>query len=130
MAARSSLMARMTPRSPGPSSDSTWIRPGSEPTLLHDGADGVPTVKPVAPPDGTSLVVVCGHATDDLCLMDADGHDLRLLVDDPPTHENHRAWGVVSSWCCGDVSAIRAVGHPGVTRERVEPDEAGTGLPS
>ena len=33
---------------------------------------------------------------DSICVMDADGTNVTLLVDDAGVHENHPAWGVAA----------------------------------
>jgi TolB protein len=67
-----------------------------EPVVLLEGTATQGAAKPSYSPDGSRLVFSCiGPGGDGaLCLMDADGTNLEILIDEPGIHENHVSWGV------------------------------------
>lgn len=71
--------------------------PAAEPVVLVTGTSSSGGVKPMYSPDGARIAFVCVTPTrtpDGLCVMDADGSDVEVVVDDPNENENHPAWGV------------------------------------
>lgn len=48
-------------------------------------------IKPAYSPDGSRIVLGCDGK---LCLMDADGSNVVVLLDVPGTNFNHFDWGV------------------------------------
>ncbi|MFW5473564.1 TolB family protein [Knoellia sp. CPCC 206450] len=69
------------------------------PTVLFPATASRGGFKPKFSPDGTRLVLGCvGVVTgkdDAACTMDADGSNVRILVDSPSRDENHFDWGPV-----------------------------------
>ena len=52
--------------------------------------------KPVWSPDGSMILTGCNdrvHYVDKLCVMNADGSDLQVVVDASPDAVNFPAWG-------------------------------------
>ena len=70
---------------------------GSGPAeMLFEGTDDQGGFKPVYSPDGRRILFGCflaASATDAVCLMDADGANFDVLVDEPSIDENHFSWG-------------------------------------
>jgi Tol biopolymer transport system component len=67
-----------------------------KPTVLFEATAESGGFKPNYSPDGSRIVFGCFHMSaekDVACLMDADGSNVSVLVDDPNVHENHFAWG-------------------------------------
>ena len=67
-----------------------------EPEVLFEGTSSQGGFKPGYSPDGSRILFGCfqnASATDAACLMDPDGSNLDILVDDPEVHENHFSWG-------------------------------------
>ena len=68
-----------------------------EPNVLFEGTASQGGFKPWYSPDGSRILFGCfqggASSTDAACLMDADGSNLEILVDDPQVHENHFSWG-------------------------------------
>lgn len=69
-----------------------------EPVLVWDPQGTDAAFKPWYSPDGSRLLFGCtGPAGDDaLCVSDADGSAVEILVDEPRVHENHFSWGVAA----------------------------------
>ena len=69
-----------------------------EPVVLLEGTPDQGAAKPSYSPDGSRILFACrGLGGDDaLCLMDADGSNLEVLIDEPGVHENHPTWGVAA----------------------------------
>jgi hypothetical protein len=65
--------------------------PSAAPTILYPGGQEHPGFKPAYSPDGSSIVFSCAGA---LCLMDADGSNVRQLLAAPGVEFNHFDWGV------------------------------------
>ena len=67
----------------------------SEPEVLLEGTPTQGAAKPSYSPDGRRIVFGCiGPGGDGAaCLLDADGSDLEILVDEPGVDENHFSWG-------------------------------------
>jgi Tol biopolymer transport system component len=67
-----------------------------EPVVIWEPPGTGAAFKPWYSPDGTRILFGCTGSTGDdaLCLLDADGSDLRILVDEPGIDENHFSWGV------------------------------------
>lgn len=73
-----------------------WTIPtaGGEPISLLPTDDDFHYFKPVYSPDGKHILVGCAHRAglnEDLCIADADGTDLRLLIE-TADYENHGVW--------------------------------------
>jgi Tol biopolymer transport system component len=64
--------------------------PDASPTVIH-GDTEENSFKPAYSPDGARIVFGCGLH---ICLMDADGSNVEVLVDVPDLELNHPAWGV------------------------------------
>jgi Tol biopolymer transport system component len=75
----------------------------TEATELYPGGGESGGFKPVYSPDGSHIAFGCGHdaGTPDydeaICVMNADGNDVRILVDSPGEWDNEVAWGVTNS---------------------------------
>lgn len=67
-----------------------------EPIVLTDQTLTRAAFKPSYSPDGKRIVFGCigGHDDDALCLIDHDGSNFGVLIDEPGVNENHFAWGV------------------------------------
>jgi Tol biopolymer transport system component len=84
--------------------DLAAAEPTPVPLLDPTAGGGWGGVKPVYSPSGEHLVFVCvertetgeaaGEPDDGICIMDADGTNVRPVADEPGVHENHPAWGV------------------------------------
>ena len=65
--------------------------------MLFEGTASQGGFKPWYSPDGSRILFGCfqegASSTDAACLMDDDGSNLEILVDDPQVHENHFSWG-------------------------------------
>jgi Tol biopolymer transport system component len=73
-----------------------WTIPaaGGEPTSLLPSDSDFHFFKPVYSPDGQQILVGCAHReglNEDLCVADADGTDVRLLIE-TADYENHGVW--------------------------------------
>ena len=70
-----------------------------EPVVLLEATPTQGAFKPWYSPDGERILFGClGKEGDDAaCLMDADGSNLEILIDEPGVHENHFSWGVTPS---------------------------------
>ncbi|HSJ28017.1 MAG TPA: hypothetical protein VLB67_07375 [Acidimicrobiia bacterium] len=69
-----------------------------EPFAVTDSTITRAAFKPSYSPDGSRLVFGCiGSAGDDaLCLIDPDGSNFMVLIDEPGESENHFSWGLGS----------------------------------
>ena len=69
-----------------------------EPVVLLEGTPTQGAAKPSYSPDGSRILFACrGPGGDDaLCLIDADGSNLEVLIDEPGVNENHPTWGVAA----------------------------------
>ncbi len=69
-----------------------------EPVVLLEGTPTQAAFKPWYSPDGTRILLGClGPGGDDAaCLMNADGTNLEILIDEPGVHENHFSWGIAT----------------------------------
>ena len=71
-----------------------------EPIVLFPGTSTRAGFKPVYSPDGTRILFGClgveGGTDDDACVMNADGSDVHVLVDELGEDENHFSWGPLS----------------------------------
>jgi Tol biopolymer transport system component len=75
--------------------------PAATPTVLFAGTRERGAYKGSYSPDGKHIVFGCntvrpGHVEDAMCLMDADGSNVRVLRD-RPLAENHFTWGMPAS---------------------------------
>jgi Tol biopolymer transport system component len=69
-----------------------------DPVVIYQAPGNHAAFKPWYSPDGSRIVFGCGPEGDDaLCLIDADGSNLEVLIDEPGVHENHFSWGVTPS---------------------------------
>jgi Tol biopolymer transport system component len=69
----------------------------AQPVVLVDPATGNGGVKPVFAPDGSGIVFVCpADNGEGICIMEADGSERTVLVDDPSIPENHPTWGAAA----------------------------------
>jgi len=64
--------------------------PTAIPEVVYGRADDF-AFKPAYSPDGASILFGCHES---VCLMDADGSNVSVLVSVPDAHLNHFAWGV------------------------------------
>jgi Tol biopolymer transport system component len=72
-------------------------RDDATPVVVLDPSTGRGGVKPVYAPDGSRIVFVCSdEAGEGVCLMDVDGSDVSVLVDDPSVPENFSTWGAAA----------------------------------
>ena len=75
----------------------------TESTELYPGGDESGGFKPVYSPDGGRIAFGCGHNAgspdydEAICIMNADGTDVRILVDAPGEWDNEVAWGDTNS---------------------------------
>jgi Tol biopolymer transport system component len=75
----------------------------TEATELYPGGAESGGFKPVYSPDGSRIAFGCGHNAgspdyeEAICVMNADGTDVRILVDAPGEWDNEVAWGVTNS---------------------------------
>lgn len=73
------------------------VRPdGSGLRILHRPAEGLRFFKPVWSPDGEELLTGCFDIlaqVDKLCVLDADGRGVTIVVDESPDFVNFPAWG-------------------------------------
>jgi Tol biopolymer transport system component len=70
--------------------------PAAPPIVLYAGTALQSGAKGVFSPDGRSIVFGCATLEpfeNGMCLMDADGSDVRVLRDVPGITENHFSWG-------------------------------------
>lgn len=68
-----------------------------EPIVLFKATSSTGGFKPWYSPDGSRILFGCfGLQGDDdaACLMDADGANVEILIDQPGVFENHFSWGV------------------------------------
>ena len=64
--------------------------PSATPEVLYGGDDAHHGIKPAYSPDGLRIVFGCEGS---ICLMDADGSNVVVLMDVPGVGFNHFAWG-------------------------------------
>lgn len=68
-----------------------------EPEVLFEGTTTQGGFKPWYSPDGSRILFGCfrggAASTEAACIMDANGSNVVILVDDPRIHENHFSWG-------------------------------------
>jgi Tol biopolymer transport system component len=75
----------------------------TEATELYPGGAESGGFKPVYSPDGSRIAFGCGHDAgspdydEAICVMNADGTEVRILVDAPGEWDNEVAWGVANS---------------------------------
>ena len=73
------------------------VRPdGSDLRTLRAGTAKFVFFKPVWSPDGTKILVGCDHNSthiDKICMLEADGQDLKIVIDASPYIVNFPAWG-------------------------------------
>jgi Tol biopolymer transport system component len=70
-----------------------------EAVAMTDSTMATVGFKPSYSPDGARIVLGCiglDGQDDALCLMDADGSNFEVLVDEPGVPENHFSWGVAT----------------------------------
>ena len=69
---------------------------GSGLRVIRRSNDRFEFFKPVWSPDGRKFLVGCFDVqaqNENLCVMDANGRNLRVVVGTPDTFENYPAWG-------------------------------------
>ena len=81
---------------PGAGSVMTVRPDGSDLRTLRAGTAEFVFFKPVWSPDGTKILVGCDHNSthiDKICMLSADGQDLKIVIDAAPDIVNFPAWG-------------------------------------
>jgi Tol biopolymer transport system component len=70
---------------------------GGAPKVLFASTSTTAGFKPSYSPDGTKIVFGCfkpSNPSESLCVMNADGSNVTVVVDDPLVNENMFSWGV------------------------------------